>query len=202
MGWTVAVTGLVLVAGCWRGVYQTPETLPLGSCNWGGSVEAMLITESESLKTTPIPIPVATVSTRRGLADRLDGGLTWHLPTGLTADLKYQFLRGSVNGALDLPLTVFLWPTFDLTGNTDSVGARSMADARPTLLVGYRWLRAGALLDLSTLPWFSRSHVHPGVLLGATIGSRIQLLPEITVYPLGQGMIWTIGCAVTATSRR
>jgi hypothetical protein len=202
IGWAVAATALVFVVGCVSGVYQTAETLPPGTSNWGGSVEAMLFTDRLDRNPTPVLIPAANLSMRRGLIDQSDCGLTWHLPLGLTADVKYQFLHGPVNGALVLPLTAFVVPIINSDLYTSSPdGTRMMAEARPTLLVSSRWLRAGAMLDLNTESWDERSHVHPGVLLGATIGSRTQLLPEVAVYPARRWIVWTIGCALTAAPR-
>ena len=117
---------------------------------------------------------------RVGVLPDVDVGLRLALPLGIMGDVKYQVLHRPVLMSLALGAQYF-----DQEGTLfgDPIDATYL-NLYPMILVGTRHLHAGVKAIVvnktdHTAGDALSTRIYPGVLLGASIGSRFRVMPEL-----------------------
>lgn len=176
-----AAAALVLVlSGCVSlSTFQSPRVLDPGTTQLGAGV---IVTGGEA------GTGEVAIVARRGLADGVDvGAKLWGIPPflGLYADVRYQILRepflvsGTLGGSV-----------FSVREDGDDDRSVSTTALYPTVLVGterlfggVRWTQVfGSAGDLEE----NYGVGFPGIVVGASFGSRLILAPEVNVH-FGEG---------------
>jgi len=165
--------------------FQSPQVLERGQNSLGFGVSGFLDETDEKLA-----IYEFDIFTRYGLANRLDGGIKiFGLPGlfgGIQGDLKYQIIKGPFFVSVDLASFYATAPSiFDDDDNINTFGFT------PLILVGNRTFFGGAKINYITridkIDLFGsssefRAKGMPGLVFGAMLGKKAQIIPEVNIY--------------------
>lgn len=167
-------------SGCMTlGTYNSPQTTPKGSTSAGAGTAIVVSNEADDGPTaTPLPAAYGRI----GLGPRMDAGLKV-APYVLFADFKYQLMDRRVDVAADLgvsygvPNTVGAYPALYVGTDRFYVGGRLAAISGSTGSGSTDSNENSLLSDEVTF-----GGVVPGVVMGASIGDRFQVRPEVNVH--------------------
>jgi len=155
------------------GTYNSPQTMPEGSGSVGAGTAIAVSNEADGVDVTPLPAAYGRI----GLGRRIDAGLKV-APFVLFADLKYQFLDRRIDVAADFGVS------YGVLLNT--VGAYpALYIGTDRFYVGGRLAAVSGSIDSDESSLFNDatfSGVIPGVVVGASIGDRVRVRPEVNVH--------------------
>ena len=175
---------MILVAGC--GVftsYETARVLPPGHV-----APALDFGFGEAARTGgPVMLEYMRPAVRIGIARNFDIGLR---PLVFYADVKYQFLRGRMDGALDLGVSYA--PTFVAPGDVPGVDYADRFQATGlypmVLFSGENYFYGARLMCIREVVndghWPTSYVILPGVVAGLSLGGRFRFIPEVDAYYL------------------
>lgn len=123
--------------------YGTPRTLAPGDLQLQGSLGAWGGVANGSNGALP---SLPSVGVRYGVADRLDVGARLVDFFGLGGDIKYNFVRGPVDLAIDPMLQAFYVPAIQLTPSSSYSNATGIAQVHLPLLIGINFDDATTLV--------------------------------------------------------
>ena len=199
----ILLVGVLLCASCVSLTsFQSPQALPPGSTSVGGGLALNY------------PLPEADFLFRYGIFNGVDVGGKVSLPfASVTADVKWQFLRGPLSAAFDVGGSYSRAP-----GLPDISSEANVFGVFPELLVGSEWIyAAGRMLMMHTdefktthgEPLRSYTNWYPQVFVGGSFGDRFRVMPELSLtfslwnHPnarpvLGIGVAFTYGPEVAS----
>lgn len=129
------VAAIMLLSGCPDpNTYGTPRTLGPGDLQLQASTPVYGFTENGK---TQFTAGFPSVGARLGLADRLDMGARLVGFFGLGSDLKYNFLRGRIDMAVDPMVQGFYMPPAQYSASTTLTTGIAIIQAQVPLLVGF-----------------------------------------------------------------
>ena len=176
----VLLAGVLLCVGCFSLTsFQSPQALPPGSISVGGGLAGYWWVNYGS------PYPEADFLVRYGLFKNVDVGGKVSLPlASVSADVKWQFLRGPLQAAINVGGSYGRTPYFpDISEEADILAAypgliigsdRIYASARALMVhsIGYRY---NDWRPDTTTTWY------PQVLVGGSFGDRLRVVPELSL---------------------
>jgi hypothetical protein len=171
----------IALSGCFYPAFQTPETLPPGKIslgmNFAGGPKFSSGSENSGLGEFEFGI-----CAREGITSNLDAGLRLSLPWGVMVDAKYRFLGRPLSAAADLGFSYL--PSTDI--GFDSPDRVQVFAWYPMVLAGnshfYGGLKSALVLEHHTDLGNVDFYAMPGLLVGASLGRRFKVLPELNVF--------------------
>jgi hypothetical protein len=159
--------------------FQTPEVLDPGEHTIGiGSGVYIAPEDDGDLRIEPLS---GDIQWRFGLKKNLDGGLRYRFPLGILGDIKYQFLAEPVLVSGDLGISYWYIPGILIDNPTEH-----WVSICPTLLVGTEHIYGGIKIlysfNITATSIENEGFFPPGLLLGASIGNRFRINPEVTFF--------------------
>lgn len=196
--------GTMMVCGCIsHTTFQSPKVLDPGQVNVGlGAMGWMQRNDSDRHQ----GFLEVDLYGRIGLTRNLDAGIKLFGPFGgIFGDAKYQLWQRPPFLSADLG---FSYGRFgDMPDSGDDFYYFGFY---PMLLIGYEDLYGGVKLiyveetrHRSYGPGGTETerYSRPGIVLGATVGARVKMRPEVNIYKIDQGLLYTGGLAVEWVSK-
>ncbi len=181
------VFGLLLLlfasSGCFYATFQTPEVIRPGHVTVGlGGAFGMGQVFREGEGHNSHLLVETDLYARVGVLPNMDVGARLAIPLGVMADVKYQLLRAPVLLAMDFGMSYAEEQGTQFGKEVNS----TYLNFYPMLIGGTKHVYAGlktvVILENDKIAGRTINHLYPGLVLGAALGRRLKLMPELNLY--------------------
>ena len=189
----IAICALAcLVGGC---VYYpltiSPEPLRRGEWSGGGYLTGTFKARE------PWGVPAGVAFLRHGLGSGVDIGLNYGLVSPVSVDVRWAVLQKPVFLTTDVGLSYSGWSNggFDMPPYENY----RVLGVNPALLVGSRRFYTGAHVCVCRVFYYGYNHPRsywdysPGLMVGASFGRHLRLMPSLEVARVEGHLLFTVG---------